>query len=140
MSDSQSEHNHEESDCVFCKIVSGDLSSYKVYEDDDYFAFLDIKPFVYGHTLVVPKKHYRWVYDVEDFSGYWEIVKRVTHQLQKALKPKFVSYLTYGLDVPHAHIQVLPRNKSDESTLVPPTMNISKEKLEDIAQRLRNAL
>ena len=79
------------SDCIFCKIVKGEITSYKIYEDELFFGFLDIYPRVKGHTLLIPKRHYRWVYDVPDFGGYWERAKIISDAMQKALKPEFVS-------------------------------------------------
>ena len=65
------------SDCIFCKIASGKVPSFKVYEDAEFVAFLDISPVVLGHTLVIPKKHYRWVHDVEKFGQFWEAAQKV---------------------------------------------------------------
>ena len=66
-------------DCIFCKIVAGEIPSHKVYEDSDYLAFLDIRPLNPGHTLVVPKKHYRWVWDDPDIGKYYQAVGRVAN-------------------------------------------------------------
>ena len=63
--------------CIFCKIVSGDIPSYKIYEDDEYLAFLDIAPFADGHTLVIPKKHYQFVWDVEEVGKYIEVAQKI---------------------------------------------------------------
>ena len=63
-------------DCIFCKIAKGEVSSFKIYEDDNYFAFLDISNFTPGHTLVIPKKHYRFVWDVENIEGYFKVVQK----------------------------------------------------------------
>ena len=60
--------------CIFCKIVSGEIPSYKVYEDNEFMAFLDVRPLNLGHTLVIPKKHYRWVWDVPNIGEYYEVV------------------------------------------------------------------
>jgi histidine triad (HIT) family protein len=124
--------------CIFCKIVAGELPSYKVYEDDIFFALLDIFPRTIGHTLVIPKKHYRWTYDVPQFKEYWGVVLEITNAIKNALAPSFVTYVTHGLEVPHAHIHIIPRdNKHTE--FVPPIMNLSKKELEPIAQSIRNA-
>ncbi len=125
-------------DCIFCKIVKGDLPSYKIYEDTDFLAFLDVYPRTLGHTLVIPKKHYRWVYDVPNFKDYWGAVHTVTGAMQKALSPSFVTYVTHGLQVPHAHIHVLPRGK-DETTFVPDTKTFSKEKMQEVADKIKSS-
>lgn len=101
-------------DCIFCKIVAHELPSLTVYEDNDYLAFLDINPRTSGHTLVIPKRHYRWVYDVPEFGKYWEVAKKVTIATLKSLTPKYVSYLSFGTEVPHAHISVVPMYNFDE--------------------------
>jgi histidine triad (HIT) family protein len=122
-------------DCIFCKIVSGKIPCYKVYEDDQFLVFLDIYPRVEGHTLVIPKKHYRFVYDVPNFDRYWLVALKITKAMQKVFNPYFITYVTHGLEVPHAHIHILPR-KEGETNLVPKVKNITKEKLEEIAKKL----
>ena len=121
--------------CIFCKIVKGDLPSYKIYEDEKFIAFLDIFPRTKGHTLVIPKTHYRWVYDVPEFGKYWETVLRVTRAIQKGLEPQFITYVTHGLEVEHAHIHILPRKGDTE--FVPEIKKVSKEEMENIAEKLR---
>jgi len=96
-------------DCIFCKIIKKEISSYQVYEDDRYFAFLDINPLNLGHTMIIPKEHVRWVWDVADFGGYFEIAKKINRGLETALKPEWVALAVAGLGVPHAHIHVVPR-------------------------------
>lgn len=101
--------------CIFCKIVKGEIPCYKVYEDDLFLAFLDINPVTAGHILLIPKKHYRWVYDVFEFDKYWKVAKKIALSIKKSsLKPNFVTFLTMGNEVPHAHIHIIPRNNSDQ--------------------------
>ncbi|MBI4005000.1 HIT family protein [Candidatus Roizmanbacteria bacterium] len=126
------------SDCIFCKVVAGELPSYKVYEDRDFYVLLDIHPRTKGHALVIPKKHYRWVYDVPDFSAYWNIVLKLTKAMQKALSPTFVTYVTHGLEVEHAHIHVMPRYK--ETEFVPSLIDVSKNELTELASKIRKAI
>jgi histidine triad (HIT) family protein len=95
--------------CVFCKIVAGKVPSYKVYEDELFIGFLDIFPVSKGHTLLIPKKHYRWTYDVPEFGKYWEAALSVTKMLEKGLSPLWVQYATHG-EISHAHIHVIPRH------------------------------
>ncbi len=100
--------------CIFCNIVKGKIPCYKVYEDKDFLGFLDIRPFNPGHTLVIPKKHYRWVWQVEDVAGFWRAANKVALAQMKVLdKPITVLFLTAGFEVEHAHIHVLPRFKND---------------------------
>lgn len=125
--------------CIFCKIVKGELPSYKIYEDKDFLAFLDVYPRTLGHTLVIPKKHYRWVYDVPNFKEYWQGVHTVTKAMQKTLTPHFVTYVTHGLEVEHAHIHVMPRGEH-ETTFVPESKTFSKKEMQEIAEKIRKAL
>ncbi len=126
-------------DCVFCKIVKGELPCYKVYEDEKFLGFLDINPRVEGHTLLIPKKHYRWVYDVPEFGEYWEVAKKIALAAKKALGAEFISFVTHGLDVHHAHIHILPRKKG-EYEFVPSIKSFSKEKMGEIAERIYKAV
>lgn len=100
-------------DCVFCKIVKGEIPSYKVYEDSDFLGFLDIRPLTKGNTLIIPKTHFRWTYDVPNFGEYFEVAKKVGLASQKAFDAKWLSFLTLGWEVPHAHIRVIPRYEKD---------------------------
>ncbi len=71
-------------DCIFCKIVNGEIPSNKVYEDEKFLAFLDINPLSPGHTQVIPKEHYRWVWDVPNIGEYFEVVKKIAKAQKKA--------------------------------------------------------
>ena len=101
-------------DCIFCKIVKGEIPCHKIYEDDNFFAFLDINPISHGHTLLIPKIHYRWVYDVLEFGEYWQVAKKITLAIKNcSLNPEYVSFLTMGKEVEHAHIHIIPRSSDD---------------------------
>lgn len=93
---------------MFCKIIKGEIPSYKVYEDDTFLAFLDINPVSPGHTLVIPKEHYRWVWDVPNAGTYFEIVQKIALAQKKAFGTDFVISKIAGEEVPHAHIWVYP--------------------------------
>ncbi len=95
-------------DCIFCKIVKGEIPAYKVYEDADFCAFLDINPRSPGHTLVIPKKHYRWVWDVQNAGAYFEVAKKIALAQKKAFGTDLVLSRIHGVDVAHAHIWVYP--------------------------------
>jgi histidine triad (HIT) family protein len=113
-------------DCLFCKIIKKEVPSHTVYEDKDFYAFLDIFPRTKGHTLVIPKKHYQWVYDVKEAGLYWETVMKITKKLQKVLNPVWVNYFTLG-EVPHAHIHILPRFEPVAGALAFPSKIIQTE-------------
>lgn len=98
-------------DCLFCKIIAGEIPSYKVYEDDNFLAFLDIHPQSPGHVQVIPKEHYRWVWDVANAGEYFEVAKKVALAQQKAFNTEHIHSKIDGADVPHAHIWVFPDPK-----------------------------
>ena len=97
--------------CIFCKIVKGEIPSYKVYEDENFFAFLDINPQSPGHTQVIPKKHFRWVWDVPNVGEYFEVVRKIAIAQQKAFETDFILSKIIGDEVPHAHIWVFPNSE-----------------------------
>ncbi len=97
--------------CIFCKIVRGEVPAEKVYEDNNFLAFLDIRPLSPGHTLVIPKKHYRWVWDVENTGDYFEIAKKIAKAQMKAFDTDFILSKIVGDEVPHAHIWIFPNDK-----------------------------
>ena len=103
-------------DSIFTKIIKGELPSHKVYEDDDTFAFLDIHPLVAGHTLVVPKKQveFLWDLDEEDYQHLMTTVKKVAIKLREALDVPYVGVQVIGVDVPHAHVQLIPFSNVNE--------------------------
>lgn len=98
-------------DCIFCKIAAGAIPSHKVYEDADFLAFLDINPRSPGHTLVIPKQHYRWVWDVPNAGAYFEAARKVALAQKKAFNTDFVMAKIVGEEVHHAHIWVYPNEK-----------------------------
>ena len=101
------------SNCVFCKIVTGELPCYKVFENDKFLGFLDINPIAPGHIQLIPKIHYRWTYDVPNFGQYFETAKIIAVAAQKAVKSDYVSFVTFGVEVNHAHIWIVPRFAGD---------------------------
>lgn len=122
--------------CIFCKIVKGEIPCFKVYEDDLFLGFLDIHPLVHGHTLLIPKKHYKWVYDVPEFDKYWMSVLKITNLYKKIFNTEFVTYGTHGLEVPHAHIHILPRK--DEIEFLPKEITITTEEMGQITEKILN--
>lgn len=106
--------------CIFCKIVRGEIPAHKVYEDDNFLAFLDINPQSPGHTQVIPKKHYRWVWDVpaaaEAKAGeptierYFELARKIALAQQKAFNTEWILSKIIGDEVEHAHIWVFPNS------------------------------
>jgi len=95
-------------DCVFCRIVRKEIPAYVVYEDQDFLAFLDIHPQSPGHTQIIPKKHYRWVWDVENIGAYFEAAQKVALATRKAFGTEWIISKIVGDEVPHAHIWLFP--------------------------------
>jgi histidine triad (HIT) family protein len=97
-------------DSIFTKIIKGDIPSHKVYEDEGTFAFLDIHPIVDGHTLVIPKKQVEFVWDLDDddYQALMTTVKKVARHLRETLDVPYVGIQVIGVDVPHAHVQLIP--------------------------------
>lgn len=117
-------------ECIFCKIVSGAIPSHRVYEDDAFLAFLDIHPETPGHVQVIPKAHYRWVWDVPEFTAYYALVKKIAQAERKAFSTDWIISKTVGDEVPHAHVWVFPG----------PDGTGEKNALEENAEKLRAAL
>jgi histidine triad (HIT) family protein len=108
-------------DSIFTKIIRGEVSSYKIYEDNRTLAFLDIHPKQPGHTLVIPKKQVEFVWDLqeEDYIALMETVKKVAQRLRVVFARPYVGMLVVGNDVPHAHVHVYPFSTSEESQFIP---------------------
>ena len=135
-------NDKKEENCIFCKIVRGEISSYKIYEDDDFFGFLDIKPIKKGHVLVIPKKHYRWVWDVENIGGYYEACQKIANAQRKAFNTEQVLSLVIGDEVPHAHVWLIPNvEKGGRASLdLNSHLDLSKEEMKEILEKIKRAL
>ncbi|MDR1653163.1 MAG: HIT family protein [Prevotellaceae bacterium] len=124
---------------VFSKIASGELPSYKVAEDDNFFAFLDIRPLTAGHTLVVPRKtenDYLFSLDNETYSGLLLFAKRVAAALEKAVPCRRIGMMVLGMEVPHAHIHLVPLQKESDMNLINKKLNLSPEEMQAIAEKI----
>lgn len=95
-------------DCIFCKIINQEIPSYKIYEDENFYAFLDVFSMSLGHTLIIPKKHYQYVWDVEEIGTYFEVAKLIANNAQQVSGNKVVYSMIVGEAIPHAHIHILP--------------------------------
>jgi len=105
--------------CAFCRIVASKAPAEKVYEDDFFLAILDIRPRSPGHTLIIPKKHERWVWEVEPQAEYWLLARRIARAQKRAFATEAVWCTVIGDEVPHAHIWVYPHpgTKGDRADL-----------------------
>ena len=104
--------------CIFCKIVNKEIPANIVYEDDNFMAFLDINPLAPGHCMIIPKTHYRWVWDLPGQAGvpgnigeYFAVAQKIAKAQMKAFETEWILSKVVGEDVPHAHIWIYPNNK-----------------------------
>lgn len=123
---------------IFTRIIAGEIPCYKIAEDERYFAFLDIRPLTKGHTLVVPKQETDYIFDLEQdlFLGLHAFSKRVADAIQQAIPCTRVGVCVMGLEVPHAHIHLIPFSQMEEMNFANPKLNLSKEEMEAIAQSI----
>jgi histidine triad (HIT) family protein len=122
-------------DCIFCKIAKKEVPANIVYEDDKFIAFLDINPQSPGHTLVIPKDHYRWVWDVPNIGEYFEVVRKIAKAQQKAFGTDWILSKVVGVDVYHAHIWIFPAKAGEGSNTIGDPQNF-----EENAKKIKDNL
>ena len=127
-------------ECVFCKIANKEIPAFIVYEDDDFMGILDIFPLNMGHVQVIPKKHYRWTWDVPEFGAYWEAARKVARAQMKGLGAKMVEFLTHGLDVEHAHIWVVPIYENEAFIKAEDRKKFNQKEMEETAQKIKDKI
>ncbi len=127
---------------IFTRIMNGEIPCHKIAEDDRYFAFLDIMPLAPGHALVVPKQEIDYIFDIDDdlLAGMLPFAKRIAVALEKAVPCERIGVSVIGLEVPHAHIHLLPLRTMDDINFSRPKMKMSQEELSAIAERIRSFL
>lgn len=127
---------------IFSRIVAGEIPSYKVAEDEDYFAFLDINPVAPGHTLVIPKHEVDYIFDLdnEEYSGLQLFAKRVAEGIRRAMPCQRVGVAVMGLEVPHAHIHLIPINSEADMNFFKEKANVSPEEMSRIASAIANEI
>ena len=110
---------------IFTKIVNGDIPSYKIAEDENYYAFLDINPLAKGHTLVIPKKEVDYIFDIgeELYKGLFAFARKVAPAIEKVIPCKRIGLTVIGLEVPHAHIHLIPINSIYDMDFKQPKLN-----------------
>ena len=126
---------------IFSRIITGEIPSYKVAENDQFYAFLDINPLVKGHTLVVPKQEVDYIFDLsdEDLAAMHVFAKHVALAIQKAFPCRKVGEAVIGLEVPHAHIHLIPIQNESDMLFSNPKLKLSDEEFKSIAERIHNA-
>lgn len=128
-------------DCLFCKFANGEIEPIKIYEDEKFLAFLDINPMHPGHTLLIPKEHIDYIFDLsnEKFSEYFLTAKKVSKGLKQAMNCEKIGVAVEGFLVRHAHIHLVPLNEGDalNPCLQKP---MEEEKLKEIAKKIRKEM
>lgn len=125
---------------IFSKIVAGEIPSYKCAEDDRFYAFLDINPLVKGHTLVIPKREVDYIFDLEDdeLAAMQVFAKRVATAIKKAFPCIKVGQAVLGLEVPHAHIHLIPMQSEKDMLFTNPKLSLSADEFKAIAESIAN--
>ena len=123
---------------IFSRIVNGEIPSYKIAEDDRFYAFLDINPLAEGHTLVIPKAEVNYIFDLDPdtLSGLTLFAQRVAKAIDKAMPCKRVGVAVLGLEVPHAHIHLVPLNKESDIDFRKPKLKLTPERFTEITQKI----
>ena len=124
---------------IFSRIIAGEIPCYKVAEDDNYFAFLDISPLAKGHTLVIPKREVDYIFDLtdEEIAGMQVFAKKVAIAIKKAIPCVKVGQCVLGLEVPHAHIHLVPMQSEADLRFTNPRVELTKDEFEEIAKSIR---
>lgn len=124
---------------IFTKIVQGEIPSYKIAEDDNYYAFLDIFPLKKGHVLVIPKQEVDYLFDLDDetYNGLWAFARRVSVAVEKAISCKRIGVAVLGMEVPHAHIHLVPLHHEGDLSFSNPKLKFTPEEFEEIAASIR---
>lgn len=126
---------------IFSRIAAGEIPSWRVAEDDRFFAFLDINPVTEGHVLVIPRREVDYIFDLDDdeYAALQLFAKRVAKAIKKAIPCKRVGTAVLGMEVPHAHIHLIPLNTEADMDFRAPKKELSAERMERIAASIREA-
>jgi histidine triad (HIT) family protein len=127
---------------IFTKIINGEIPCHKIAENDEFLAFLDIMPLVEGHTLVIPKKEVDYIFDLEDdyFQRLWSFARSVAPAVEKAIPCKRIGIAVIGLEVPHAHIHLVPLNHVGGINFSKPKLTPSQDQLAATAAKIREGI
>lgn len=123
---------------IFSRIVKGEIPSYKIAEDDKYYAFLDINPLAEGHTLVIPKIEVDYLFDLDDdtLAGLTLFSKRVAKAIEKVIPCKRIGVAVLGLEVPHAHIHLVPLNRESDIDFHKPKLKLTAERFKELTDKI----
>ena len=126
---------------IFSKIINAEIPSYKIAEDENNYAFLDINPLAIGHTLVVPKKEVDYLFDLdtESYNKLFEFTKKVSEAIEKVITCKRLGVVVYGLDVPHAHVHLIPlQGTGNEINFSNPKVKLTQDQFLEIASKINS--
>lgn len=126
---------------IFSKIIRGEIPCYKIAEDDNFLAFLDVNPNAIGHTLCIPKQEINKIFDIEDdlYLGLMQFSKKIAVALEKTVPCKRIGMAVIGLEVPHAHVHLIPLNEMDEMRFVN-KVALTKDEFETLALKIKENL
>ncbi len=127
---------------IFSKIIAGEISCHKIAETEKYFAFLDIMPLAKGHVLVIPKKETDDIFDIEseEYKGLWAFAQTIAKAIKKAISCKKVGVAVVGLEVPHAHIHLVPINNVEDMNFSKVKLKPTQEELAETAEKIKQHL
>ena len=127
---------------IFTRIVKGEIPSYKIAEDENYFAFLDINPLAKGHVLVIPKQETDYIFDLDEdtLAGMTVFAKKVAVAIEKVVSCKRIGIAVLGLEVPHAHLHLVPINNESDISFSKPRVEMSTEEFSALAARISSLI
>jgi histidine triad (HIT) family protein len=127
---------------IFTKIIKGEIPCYKVAENENFFAFLDINPLTKGHTLVIPKKEVDYIFDLDKgtYTGLMDFSREVAIALKKVIPCNRISVQVIGLEVPHVHVHLIPIKSMSDCNFANPKLKLSREEFEEISKKINSAL
>lgn len=126
---------------IFTKIVNGEILAYKIAENDQFLSFLDAMPLVEGHTLVIPKREVDLIFDIdsEEYKELWAFAQQVAQKMKRAYPDKRIAVAVVGLEVPHAHIHLIPISKMEDMNFRNERLKFSQEEYNQILEKIKNA-
>lgn len=127
---------------IFSKIVSGDIPAYKVAEEDNHLAFLDIFPLAKGHVLVIPKKESDYIFDIasEEYLALWKFAQKIAKGMDKVIACERIGVAVIGLEVPHTHIHLIPLNNVSDINFERPKLKFSEAEMQEVSDLIKSAI
>ena len=127
---------------IFSKIINDEIPAYKILENENFLAFLDIFPLAKGHVLVIPKKEIDYLFDIssDEYGELWKFAQQVAKAMDKVIDCKRIGVAVIGLEVPHAHIHLVPLNNVSDINFERPKLSFSEEEMNEVAKNIRKAI